>query len=258
MFCKDGLAKFYEAKFRYVRFEWFARLARNLDFRVLWKSNYRCGGEKMFLYSRKSSNFNNKEYTRSTSIDTIHTNDKDIKVFEKASLIDLDKWPSLFLNILSVLLLLSCICVQRWKFLQWIDVKVFLEKWNPTRKSQIDWPLTFGIKDQYTASFYRSRINNGPESLKTQNLYSSCNRKHYWFLSQSEFDPREIDLTLYVNLYTEILFQYQYVLQSERMDYGIIKRCLRKSSAYRSDITKGKEQGLNRNDVTWTLVNLKN
>ena len=91
---------------------------RYLDFRVTMKVKFSLRWrENVLMQQKKTSNF----HTRSTSFGTIHTNDKEIKVFEKVSLIqviDLDKWHSLFLNILSVFLSSSCINVQRKKYLR--------------------------------------------------------------------------------------------------------------------------------------------
>ena len=71
------------------------------------------------------------------------------------------------------------------------------------------------------------------------------------FVSESKgLDPRVIDPTLYGNLPIEILFRYQYVAQSERLNYGIITTYLRNGSAYQCNITREKEQGFNGNDVT--------
>ena len=40
----------------------------------------------------------------------------------------------------------------------------------------------------------------------------------YLFMGQSDLDPRIIDLDLYVNLPIEILYQYEYVEQLERLN----------------------------------------
>ena len=55
-------------------------------------------------------------------------------------------------------------------------------------------------------------------------------------MGQSDLDPRTIDLNLYVNLPIEILYQYEYVAQVERLNYGTITACLRKGSAYQCKI----------------------
>ena len=48
-------------------------------------------------------------------------------------------------------------------------------------------------------------------------------------MGQSDLDPRTIDLNLNVNLPIEILYQYEYVAQVERLNYGTIIACLRKA-----------------------------
>ena len=55
-------------------------------------------------------------------------------------------------------------------------------------------------------------------------------------MGQSDIDPRTIDLNLNVNLPIEILYQYEYVAQVERVNYGTITACLSKGSAYRCKI----------------------
>ena len=55
-------------------------------------------------------------------------------------------------------------------------------------------------------------------------------------MGQSDLDLRTIDLNLHVNLTIEILYQYEYVAQVERLNYGTITACLRKNSAYRCKI----------------------
>ena len=55
-------------------------------------------------------------------------------------------------------------------------------------------------------------------------------------MCQSDLDPRKIDLNLYGNLPVEILYQYEYVAQLEKLNYVTITTCLRKGSAYRCEI----------------------
>ena len=47
-------------------------------------------------------------------------------------------------------------------------------------------------------------------------------------MGQNDLDPRTIDLNLNVNCAIEILYQYEYVAQVERLIYGTITACLRK------------------------------
>ena len=79
-----------------------------------------------------------------------------------------------------------------------------------------------------------------------------------FFMDQNDLDPRTIDLHLNVNLAIEILFQYEYVAQVERLHYGAITACIRKGSAFQFKIKSEQEQGFNGNDVTWSWVYFQN
>ena len=144
----------------------------------------------------------------------------------------------LFFDILNAFLASSCIFVQIRKYLRWRDVKTFRQNGSATRKSQVGWPLTFCLKEQYAASFCRSRFKYEVRSFKnTQHFHSYCSNKKVLFMGQSDLDPRKIDLNLYGNLPAEILYKYEYVAHLERLNYGAITIFLRKGSAYRCEIT---------------------
>ena len=55
-------------------------------------------------------------------------------------------------------------------------------------------------------------------------------------MGQNDLDPRTIDQNLNRNLAIEILYQYEYVAQVERLNYGTITSCLREGSAFRCNI----------------------
>ena len=55
-------------------------------------------------------------------------------------------------------------------------------------------------------------------------------------MGQNDLDPRTIDLNFNVNLAIEILYQYKYVAQVERLNYGTTSACLRKGYAFRCKI----------------------
>ena len=57
-----------------------------------------------------------------------------------------------------------------------------------------------------------------------------------FFMCLNDLDPRAIDLNLNKNLAIEILYQYAYVAQVERLNNGTITACLRKGSAFRCKI----------------------
>ena len=55
-------------------------------------------------------------------------------------------------------------------------------------------------------------------------------------MGKNDLDPRTIDLNLNLTLAFEILYQYEYVAQVERLNYGTITTCLRQDSAFRFKI----------------------
>ena len=89
---------------------------------------------------------------------------------------------------------------------------------------------------QYAPSFYRSRFKYGVRSLNTRHIHNSCSSKNVLFMGQNDLDPQTIDLNINVNLPIEILYQYEYVAQVERLNYETITVCLRKGSAFRCKI----------------------
>ena len=144
-------------------------------------------------------------------------------------------WPMTFF-LFNLFLASSCISVQRRKCLRGKDFKIFLQNEGATKKTQVGWPLTFCLKEQYTPSFYRSRFIYGIRSWNTQHSHIYCSSKNILFMGQIDLDPRQIDLNLNVNLAMEILYQYEYVAKVERLNYGTIKAGLRKGSAFRCKI----------------------
>ena len=57
-------------------------------------------------------------------------------------------------------------------------------------------------------------------------------------MGQNDLDPRTIDLNLNVNLAIEILYQYEYVAQVERLNYGTITAFLRTGSAFDAGLSR--------------------
>ena len=53
---------------------------------------------------------------------------------------------------------------------------------------------------------------------------------------KNDLEPRTIDLNLNVNFAIKILYQYEYVAQVERLNYGIITACLSKGPAFQCNI----------------------
>ena len=103
-------------------------------------------------------------------------NNEKIKIFSKASLLTLPNDLFLF----NVFLASSCIFVQRRKYLRGRYFKICLKK-GATKKSQVGWPLTFCLKEQYAPSFYRSRFKYSVRSLNTQHFHSFYSSKMLFF-----------------------------------------------------------------------------
>ena len=53
-------------------------------------------------------------------------------------------------------------------------------------------------------------------------------------MDQGDLGPRKININLNVNLPIDILYQYKYVAQVERLNYGTITAYLRKDSGTRT------------------------
>ena len=137
-------------------------------------------------------------------------------------------WPwqmtFLFFYVLNAFLTSSCIFVQRRKCLRWRYVKMFGDLWP------------FASKSKIAASFCRSGFKYGVRSLNTQHFHSYCTYKNVLFMDQSDLHSRTIDLNLYGNLPIEILYQYEYVVQLEKLNYGTITTRLRNGFAYQCEI----------------------
>ena len=105
-------------------------------------------------------------------------NNEKIKIFWKTSLMTLTN-DLLFFNIF---LASSCIFVQGKKYLRRRYFNIFLENGGATKKSQVGWPLTFCLKEQYAPCFYRSRFKYWVRSLNTQHFHSYCSSKNVLFM----------------------------------------------------------------------------
>ena len=136
----------------------------------------------------------------------------------------------------SVFLALSCIFVQRRKYLRWRDVKVFLQdgRRRAFSKSQVGWPLASSAIRGFFLPF---TFQIWSKKLYTQHFQSNCSSKNVLFMGKSDLEPCIIDLNLCVNLPIEIPYQYEYVAHMKRLNFLTITTCLRKSSAYRCEIT---------------------
>ena len=168
-------------------------------------------------------------HVRSTNACRIHKNDKDTELYRKAS-IRYWPWPITFLSldVLGVFQSSSFIFFRSCMHLWFKGVKVFCQKQSATRELQEGWPLTFWLKDQYFASFSRLSLEFEVRSLIIAKI------KRYWpgknapFLSHSDLDLQKSDPFLYGSIPFMTMYQYQYVVQPDRLNYGTIGTCLRK------------------------------
>ena len=131
-------------------------------------------------------------------------------------------------DVLGVFQSSSFICLQIWMHLWFTGIKIFCQNKIATRELQESWPLTFLLNNQYLASFSRLSFEYKVGSLLTANIQRDCTCKNAQFLSHSDLDLQKIDLFLYGSIHFMVMHQYQYVVQPDRLNYGIIGTCLRK------------------------------
>ena len=115
-----------------------------------------------------------------------------------------------------------------------------------TRELQEGWPVTFCLKDQYLASFSRLSFEYEERSLIIAKIQRYCTAKNAPFLSHSDLDLKEIDPFLYGSIPFIIMYQYQYVVQPDRLNYGTIGTCLRKWLCLSMTDCEGTTTGLKR------------
>ena len=77
-------------------------------------------------------------------------------------------------------------------------------------------------------------------SFNTEHFHSYSSSKNVLFIGQSDLDPQTIDLNLDVILPIEILYQYVYVAEIERLNFGTVTACFRKGSAYQKEVASQK------------------
>ena len=150
-------------------------------------------------------------------------------------------WPwqitFLFFNILSVFLASSCIFVQRRMYLRWRDVKILLQgvasQAGDTDSSRAP-VLISGL--QGSVNVHRGALLLVPQ---WQCISSFVFYIQKWSGSNWPWLSK-IDLDIYENLSFEILYQYEYAAQLERLHYGPITICLRKGPAHRFSRNKSK------------------
>ena len=134
----------------------------------------------------------------------------------------------LLFDVLVVFTTSSFTFLPRWMHLWFKGVEIFCQKESATRELQECWPLTFRLKDQYLASFLRLSFEYEVRSLIIANISRYFTGKNAKFLSHSDLDLQNIDPFLYGGIPFMIMYQYQYVVQADRLNKGVIGTFLRK------------------------------
>ena len=78
------------------------------------------------------------------------------------------------------------------------------------------------------ASLYRLSFDYEVRILNMTKIRSYNTGKNDPFMGHSDLDPKKIGLFLYTSIPIKLLYRYQYVVQPDRLNYGIIYTCLRK------------------------------
>ena len=173
-------------------------------------------------------------------------NDKDTELFRKASVIDLDQHFFLSFDVLDVYKSSSFTCLQRLMHLWFKGVEIFCQKESATRELQECWPLTFRLKEQYVASFLRLSFEYEVRSLIIANIWRYFTGKNAPFLSHIDLDLQNIDPFLYGSIPFMIMYQYQYVVQPDRLNNGTIRTFLRKGLCISMTDCEGTTTGIER------------
>ena len=77
-------------------------------------------------------------------------------------------------------------------------------------------------------SFSRLSFEYEVRSLNIDRIPKYCTGKNASFSYHSDLVPRKMDLFLYASIPFMIMYQYQYVVQPDILNYGTIETCLRK------------------------------
>ena len=101
-------------------------------------------------------------------------------------------------------------------------------------------------KYMYLVSCSRLSFEYEGRSLIIAKIKRYCTGKNAPFLSHSDLDLQKIGTFLYGSILFMIMYQYQYVVQPDRLNYGIIGTCLRKGLCISMTDCKGATMGLER------------
>ena len=66
----------------------------------------------------------------------------------------------------------------------------------------------------------------------------------FFLWEKNDLDPRTIDLNLNVNLAIEIVYQYEYVAQVERLNYGTKQHVLERVLHFDARVSRNKSKAL--------------
>ena len=128
--------------------------------------------------------------------------------------------------------------------LRFKGVEIFCQKESSTRELQECWPLTFRLKYQNLASFPRLSFEYEVRSLIIAKIPRYCTGKNAPFLSHSDLDLQNIDPILYGSI--PFMIMYQYVVQPDRLNNGIIETFLRKGLCMSMTKCEGTTTGIER------------
>ena len=108
--------------------------------------------------------------------------------------------------------------------------------------------LTFDLwlRDQYLAPFIRFSFEYEVRSLIIAKIQRYCTGKHAPFLSHIDLDLQKICPVLHGSIPFMIMYQYQYVVQPDRLNEGSIGTCLRKGFCISMTDSEGTTTGLER------------
>ena len=106
--------------------------------------------------------------------------------------------------------------------------------------------MTFRLKDQNVASFTRLSFEYEVRSLIMAKIPRYCTGKNAPFLSHSDLDLQNIDPLLYGSIPFMIMYQYQYVLQPDRLNNGTIGTFPRKGLCMSMTECEGTTTGIER------------
>ena len=176
-------------------FERFARPARYLYVRVLWRWINQYGRKGV---SQNNKNLITKRIRKAPYLVQYTKIGKVLKRFPRPAFTDLDNWQ--FVLKYSGHLLSSWTCLQSRKKHWPRRVKISCQKISANRKSPEGWPLTFWPKVRHVAPSFHLPLEYEVRSLYIEKINSYCTRNNGLFMRHNYLDLQTGDLKLYVRL----------------------------------------------------------